>query len=126
MKKSKVDKVLPVVTKAKAAESRLKEKFENTDSEAKRSGDVTQAFARVLDIVEIPGFGVEILLKPTPEDPSTSRSISYLDALNLVRHMTRMLAKMPFYDISGVAEMFTKFKMKLLEAINNDEQHQQG
>lgn len=120
MKKQKVPKTLPVVTAAKHMEKELLTKFRDTPSEAKISGNVTQNFSRVLDIVAIPGWGVEVQLRPTKEDPTTSRRMSYYQALEIVVQMGRMLAKTALADDAAVVEMFTKFKMKLLEAINSD------
>ena len=65
-------------------------------------------------------MGVEVQLRPTKEDPTTSRRMSYYQALEIVVQMGRMLAKTALADDAAVVEMFTKFKMKLLEAINSD------
>lgn len=120
MSKTKNTKVAPVEFKAKLMEASMKQRFRDTPSEAKISGDISQNFNRVLDIVAIPGWGVEIKLKPTEQDPRTSRRMSYHQAYDLVVPMTRMLDKLAFDDAGAVAEMFTKFKLKLLEAIQSD------
>lgn len=120
MSKQKNSKVMPATLQAKMMEAQLKSRFRNTPSEAKISGEIPQTFNRVLDIETIPGWGVEVKLRPTKEDPSTSRRISYYQALQIVVQMERILVKVDLKDMGAVAEMFTKFKLKLLEAVNAD------
>lgn len=119
-KVTKKTKVLPVSPKAKFMEASLKDKFRNTASEAKISGNAPQAFNRVRDIVPIPGWGVEVRLHPTKEDPRESRHLSYWQAFDLVKHMESLLSRAELQDTKAVAEMFTAFKIKLLEAVNAD------
>ena len=76
MTKQKNSKVISATAQAKLMEAQLKDRFRNTPSEAKISGDIPQSFSRVMDIEAIPGWGVEVKLHPTKEDPSTSRRIS--------------------------------------------------
>ena len=120
MTKQKNSKVISATAQAKLMEAQLKDRFRNTPSEAKISGDIPQSFSRVVDIEAIPGWGVEVKLRPTKEDPSTSRRISYYQALQIVVQMERVLARVDLKDTGAVAEMFTKFKLKLLEAVNSD------
>jgi hypothetical protein len=117
---TKNNKVLPVTTPAKHAEEILRNQFQDTESEMKVSGDAPQLFNRVRDIVAIPGFGVQIVLHPTPADPTTERNISYYQALEICKGMRAMLSKAQLADTSAVAEMFTKFERKLLEAVESD------
>lgn len=120
-KTTKNTKLPPITQEARQQELRLQEQFKSTSSEAKETGiDIAQTFDRVKDIETLPGWGVRIILQPTPEDPTTERNLSYWRAYELAKTMSRMLKKIPLADAKATAEMFTKFERKLLEAVEKD------
>lgn len=120
-KRTKNIKKMPVTTPFKHKEEEFMATWAATPSQAKISGeDINQSFSRIRDIEAIPGWGVNVLLNPRHEGDRENMVMSYYQAYDLVKNMDRFLPRIPLEDVRALSEMFTKFKAKLLEAIEHD------
>lgn len=118
MKKQKNTKVLPVTSPAKAAEKRLLDKANATESVAKVSGSIAQSFDRIKDIVDT-GTGIMLILNPTPTDPRVSKTLSYEQALRHLMATKRTIPIMALSDQKSAIEMLVALESRLLEALTS-------